>query len=102
MRRVILIVLDSVGIGELPDADRFNDVGAHTLLHISQHQHGLNVPQLQRLGLGNIERLEGVSPVSNPAFYGKMVEISKGKDTTTGHWEMMGLKTDIQMVFQRS
>ncbi|MCH5584256.1 phosphopentomutase [Shimazuella sp. AN120528] len=92
--RVILIVLDSVGIGELPDADNFNDVGSHTLLHISQHQNGLRLPNMQEMGLGNIEELVGVKPVNNPtAFYGKMVEISRGKDTTTGHWEMMGLET---------
>jgi phosphopentomutase len=91
----MLIVLDSVGIGELPDAKDFNDVGSHTLLHISEHQHGLHMPNMQKLGLGNIEALEGVLPADSPtAFYGKMVEISKGKDTTTGHWEMMGLKTD--------
>lgn len=91
--RVILIVLDSVGIGELPDADKFNDVGSHTLLHISEHQNGLNMPNMQKLGLGNIEELRGVQVVPNPsAFYGKMMEISKGKDTSTGHWEMMGLE----------
>jgi phosphopentomutase len=93
--RVFLIVLDSVGIGELPDAGNFNDVGAHTLLHISQHQNGLHMPNMQKLGLGNIETLEGIPPVNTPeAYFGKMVEVSKGKDTTTGHWEMLGLRTD--------
>lgn len=93
--RVLLIVLDSVGIGELPDAGNFNDVGSHTLLHISEHQNGLHMPNMKKLGLGNIEELKGIEAVDSPsAFYGKMVEISSGKDTTTGHWEMMGVKTE--------
>lgn len=92
--RVLLIVLDSVGIGELPDAGDFDDVGSHTLLHISEHQNGLYMPHMQKLGLGNIAELKGIEAVESPAsFYGKMAEISKGKDTTTGHWEMMGLET---------
>ncbi len=93
--RVILIVLDSVGIGALPDAGNFNDIGSHTLRHIAEHQNGLDMPHMSELGLGNIEALEGVLPVDIPiASFGKMVEISRGKDTTTGHWEMMGLVTD--------
>lgn len=93
--RVITIVLDSVGIGALPDAGNFNDVGAHTLRHIAEHQNGLHMPHMMKFGLGNIESLEGVLPVDIPqASFGKMVEVSKGKDTTTGHWEMMGLITD--------
>ncbi|WCK55963.1 phosphopentomutase [Aneurinibacillus sp. Ricciae_BoGa-3] len=91
--RVFLIVLDSVGIGELPDAAEYNDTGAHTLGHIAERMNGLNVPNLSRLGLGRIEPLKGVEAVNKPAaFFGKMREISRGKDTTTGHWEIMGLE----------
>jgi phosphopentomutase len=90
--RVFLIVLDSVGIGELPDADQFGDAGAHTLGHIAERMNGLAIPHLQAMGLGNIESIKGVAPVPQPmACYGKMKEISVGKDTSTGHWEIMGL-----------
>lgn len=90
--RVFLIVMDSVGIGELPDAARFNDEGAHTLGHIAERVDGFAVPHLQALGLGNIARLRNVPAAEAPkAHWGKMKEISIGKDTTTGHWEIMGL-----------
>jgi phosphopentomutase len=92
-KRIFLIVMDSVGIGELPDAKEFNDEGAHTLGHIAKSMEGLTIPHLQQLGLGNIEQLKGVSKVSQPkAYYGKMTELSVGKDTSTGHWEIMGLR----------
>lgn len=90
--RVFLIVMDSVGIGELPDAARFNDEGAHTLGHIAERVDGFVVPHLQALGLGNIAPLRNVPAAEAPkAHWGKMKEISIGKDTTTGHWEIMGL-----------
>ncbi|MDA5106952.1 phosphopentomutase [Brevibacillus thermoruber] len=90
--RVFLIVMDSVGIGELPDAARFNDEGAHTLGHIAERVDGFAVPHLQALGLGNIAPLRNVPAAEAPkAHWGKMKEISIGKDTTTGHWEIMGL-----------
>jgi phosphopentomutase len=93
--RVVLMILDSVGIGALPDADQYDDVGVHTLGHIATSQHGLHLPHLAALGLGNIESMQGVAPVKSPqAYFGKMKEISKGKDTTTGHWEMMGIYTE--------
>ncbi|RKD25635.1 phosphopentomutase [Ammoniphilus oxalaticus] len=94
-KRVFLVVLDSVGIGELPDADRFGDRGAHTLGHIAEEMGGLAVPHLERLGLGHIESVLGVS-AEHPAaaHFGKMAEVSAGKDTSTGHWEMMGLKVE--------
>lgn len=92
-KRVFLIVLDSVGIGELPDAKEYNDEGAHTLGHIAEKMNGLNVPNLASLGLGHIEQLQGVSADAPPAAaFGKMNEISLGKDTTTGHWEIMGIR----------
>jgi phosphopentomutase len=90
--RVFLIVLDSVGIGELPDAARFNDEGANTLGHIAERVKGFALPNMQALGLGNIAPLAHIEPVAEPkAHWGKMKEISIGKDTTTGHWEIMGL-----------
>jgi len=94
--RICLIVLDSVGIGELPDAARFGDTGSHTLGHIAERKESFALPALQKLGLGNIAELRNVPPAATPeAYYGKMAEVSVGKDTMTGHWELMGLKVTI-------
>lgn len=91
-KRIFTIVLDSVGVGELPDAKAYNDEGADTLGHIAQAVNGLNLPNLKALGLGNLHPIQGVEPVAHPkANYGKLMEASLGKDTMTGHWEMMGL-----------
>ncbi|MCG3089991.1 phosphopentomutase [Sporosarcina cyprini] len=93
--RIHLIVLDSVGIGEAPDAAEFGDVGADTLGHIAERMGGLNMPYMAEMGLSNIKEIEGVPTVESPtAFYGKMQEASVGKDTMTGHWELMGLNID--------
>lgn len=93
--RVFLIVLDSVGIGEAPDAGTFNDIGAHTLGNIATYFNGIDLPNLANLGLGNISSLEGVGPVNqSQAHFTKMQEVSNGKDTLTGHWELMGLKIE--------
>jgi phosphopentomutase len=93
VNRFIVIVLDSVGIGELPDAAEFGDVGSHTLGNTALVVGGLSLPNLEAMGLGNIAILQGVVPQANPAAaYGKMAEVSPGKDTTTGHWELMGLQ----------
>ena len=90
--RVILIVLDGVGIGEMRDSYQYGDQGSHTLKNTALAVGGLKTPNLQRLGLGNIEAIPGVEPVADPAgAYGKMEERSCGKDSTVGHWEMMGL-----------
>ncbi|HLR66377.1 phosphopentomutase [Virgibacillus alimentarius] len=90
--RIFLIVMDSVGIGEAPDAHKFNDKGADTLGHIAEHMGGLNMPHLGELGLSNIKEIKGVDKASTPkAHYTKMQEASNGKDTMTGHWELMGL-----------
>lgn len=90
--RAVIIVLDGVGIGELPDAFKFGDEGSNTLLHTAEVVGGLNLPNFQRLGLGNIVSIKGVLPSKAPlASYGKMAEKSAGKDTTTGHWELMGV-----------
>lgn len=92
MKRAILIVLDSVGIGELPDAADYGDVGSNTLGNIAKAAGGLDLPNLKELGLGNISPILGVDPVSEPkGSYGKSDELSKGKDTVTGHWEMAGV-----------
>lgn len=91
-KRIFLIVLDSVGIGEAPDAEQFGDKGADTLGHIAERMHGLALPNMAKLGLGNIRELEGVKKADHPlAVYSKMREASNGKDTMTGHWEIMGL-----------
>lgn len=91
-KRVFLIVLDSVGIGEAEDAEKFGDIGADTLGHIAEQKGSLNMPNMEKLGLGNIRELPGIHKVEHPqAHFGKMKEASNGKDTMTGHWEIMGL-----------
>ncbi|KAB8138390.1 phosphopentomutase [Gracilibacillus oryzae] len=91
-KRIFLVVLDSVGIGEAPDADKFNDIGADTLGHIAEYQNGLKMPNLGKLGLSNIREIKGIEKSAQPsAYYTKMEEASNGKDTMTGHWEIMGL-----------
>lgn len=95
MRRVFLIVMDSVGIGQAPDAEKYNDVGADTLGNIAHYMNGLQLPYLGKLGLSNIKEIKGVEKQLQPrAHYTKMKEASVGKDTMTGHWELMGLKID--------
>jgi phosphopentomutase len=95
LRRVIILVMDSVGIGELPDADRFGDRGANTLGHIAEACDGLELPSLAALGLGNIAPLHGMPPAARPeGAFGKCAELSPGKDTATGHWELAGLRLD--------
>ncbi len=95
MKRVTLIVTDSMGVGELPDADKYGDKGTHTFNHAAQAVKDFSVPNLAALGIGNISGVAGGSlAVAEPAgAYGKMAEISKGKDTITGHWEIAGLET---------
>ncbi|WP_368915707.1 phosphopentomutase [Exiguobacterium acetylicum] len=102
-KRVFLIVMDSVGIGEAPDAEQFGDLGSHTLGHIARERSGLNMPNMAKLGLSHIEPVEGVSAEEAPlAAYGKMQEVSAGKDTMTGHWEIMGLRIDTPFrVFEK-
>jgi phosphopentomutase len=92
VKRVIIIVLDSMGVGELPDAAEYGDEGSNTLANTAQAVGGLSVPHMQQLGLGNIIAIEGVPPCDEPlGAYGRMAEASAGKDTTTGHWEMAGI-----------
>ncbi|MFD1850548.1 phosphopentomutase [Oceanobacillus bengalensis] len=98
-KRIFLIVMDSVGIGEAPDAKAFNDEGADTLGHIAEAMNGLEMPNMAKLGLSNIREIQGVEKAEKPkAHYTKMQEASNGKDTMTGHWEIMGLH--IKQPFQ--
>lgn len=95
VNRVIMIVMDSVGIGELPDARLYKDEGSNTIGNISKKLGGLRLLNLERLGLGNIDGIEGIVKVKNPiGCFGRALEKSKGKDTTTGHWEIAGLVLD--------
>jgi len=92
MPRVILLILDSVGVGELPDAADYGDMGSATLPNVAKAVGGISLPHLESIGLGNIVPIQGVSPFHEcQAGWGKMAEKSPGKDTTTGHWEMMGV-----------
>jgi phosphopentomutase len=94
MPRACVIVLDAVGAGELPDADQYGDQGSNTLANVAKAVGGLDLPNMEALGLGNVEPLEGCPPQPGaPAVAGRLLERSKGKDTTTGHWEMMGIVT---------
>ncbi len=93
--RIILIVLDGVGIGALPDADAYGDQGAATLQHVAVANGGLHLPHLEQLGLGRIASIAGVDPVETPTgCWGKMVEKGAGKDSVTGHWELAGVVLD--------
>jgi phosphopentomutase len=98
MPRACVIVLDAVGAGELPDAADFGDEGSDTLGNVARTVGGLDLPNLEALGLGNVEPLEGCPPQPGaPAVAGRLAERSKGKDTTTGHWELMGVVTPQPM-----
>ena len=91
-KRVILIVLDGVGVGELPDAADFGDLGSNSLANTAKAVGGLNLPNMQRMGLGNLADIIGVPPTQNTiGAYGKLAEMSKGKDSTLGHWELAGI-----------
>jgi phosphopentomutase len=97
-RRACVIVLDAVGAGELPDAAAYGDAGSSTLQHVAEAVGGLDLPQLQALGLGNVLPLEGCPPRAEaPSITGRLREHSAGKDTTTGHWELMGVITETAM-----
>ena len=92
--RVFLIVIDSVGVGEMPDAEEFGDKGANTIGNLARATGGIDLPTLESFGYGNLTEIKGVRPVAHPrANTTKMAELSNGKDTMTGHWEIMGIKT---------
>ena len=98
MPRACVIVLDAVGAGELPDAAEYGDEGSNTLGNVAKAVGGLDLPNLEHLGFGNIEDLLGCPPMEGaPAVAGRLFERSKGKDTTTGHWELMGIVTPVAM-----
>jgi phosphopentomutase len=98
MPRACIIVLDAVGAGELPDAADYGDEGSDTLGNVARAVGGLDLPNLEALGLGNVEPLEGCPPQPGaPAIAGRLLERSKGKDTTSGHWELMGIVTPTAM-----
>jgi phosphopentomutase len=93
--RVVWIVLDGVGVGALPDAALYNDVGAATLPHVADFCGGLQLPHLQRMGLGSLAEIKGVPPVVSPiGAFGRLAARSAGKDSTTGHWELTGVVMD--------
>ena len=92
-KRVFVVVMDSVGIGAMTDADAYGDAHTDTIGHTAQAVGGLHLPNLQKIGYGNLHPIMGVDPIKSPkGYYSKSLEISSGKDTLTGHWEMMGLK----------
>jgi phosphopentomutase len=98
-KRIFLVVMDSVGIGEAPDAEKFGDKGSDTLGHIAERMNGLKMPNMGKLGLSHIREIKGIEKAEKPfAYYTKMEEASNGKDTMTGHWEIMGL--NIQTPFR--
>lgn len=95
IKRVILIVLDSVGIGELPDAEKYGDKGSNTLGHVAAFNTGLHIPNMEKLGLANINGVINLTKNSSPiGCYGRLFEASNGKDTVTGHWEMVGINSE--------
>ena len=100
MNNFFLIVLDGVGVGELSDAANYGDEGSDTLGNISKVLGGLNLPNLEKMGLGNIKPIKGINPQKKPlASFGKLKEISKGKDSITGHWELGGLYVDTDFSY---
>jgi len=90
-RRAFVVVLDACGVGALPDAADYGDAGTNTLAHLAQAAGGLELPELERLGLGSILPLEGVAPASAPVLHGRLHPLGPGKDSTTGHSELMGI-----------
>jgi len=100
LKNFIIIVLDGVGIGELPDAKNYSDEGCDTLCNLAEAVGGLNLPHLEKLGLGNIKSIKGLQEQNNPlASFGKLAELSPGKDSTTGHWELGGLKVEVEFPY---
>ena len=97
MRRAFVIVIDACGAGELPDSAEYGDAGANTLGHVARVAGGLDLPVLAALGLGNIMPLTGVAPVEDPAVHGRLHPLGPGKDTITGHWELMGVVTPVAL-----
>src|SRR5215212_10290756 len=91
MPRATVIVMDACGVGALPDAAAYGDAGANTLGHLAERVGGLELPTLTRLGLGSILPLRGVPPSPSPVVHGRLAPLGAGKESTTGHWELMGV-----------
>ena len=94
MRRATVVVIDACGIGALPDAAAYGDAGSNTLVHLAEQAGGLQLPTLSRLGLGSIVPLLGVPPAASPVVHGRLRPLGPGKESTTGHWELMGVVLD--------
>ena len=94
-RRALVVVIDALGAGALPDAADYGDAGANTLAHLAEAVGGLRLPTFERLGLGSILPIEGVAPASDPAIHGRLAAQGPGKDSTAGHWELMGVVADV-------
>jgi phosphopentomutase len=92
-RRAFVVVLDACGVGELPDSAQYGDAGANTLPHVAEAVGGLDLPNLGELGLGSIVEVLGVPPAASPVVHGRLHPLGPGKDSTTGHWELMGAIT---------
>ncbi len=99
MRRAFVIVLDACGVGALPDAASYGDLGSDTLGHLSAAVGGLRLPTLQALGLGNVIALAGVAPTADPVGHGRLAAIGPGKDSTAGHWGLMGVSVGEPPVY---
>jgi phosphopentomutase len=95
--RAFVVVIDACGAGELPDSGDYGDAGANTLGHVAEASGGLDLPVLTRLGLGNVMPLAGAPPVDAPAVHGRLHPLGPGKDTITGHWELMGVITPVAL-----
>src|SRR3954449_1082375 len=96
-RRAFVIVMDACGAGALPDAAEYCDEGANTLAHVAEAAGGLDVPVMQRLGLGSALPLRGCPPAEDPVVHGRLHPLGPGKDTITGHWELMGVVTPVAL-----
>jgi phosphopentomutase len=94
VRRACVVVLDACGVGALPDAADYGDAGTNTLGHLAEEAGGLSLPTLGRLGLGSIVPLLGVPPAEAPVLHGRLHALGPGKDSTAGHWELMGVVMD--------
>src|ERR671910_349877 len=96
-RRAFVIVLDACGAGELPDSADYGDAGANTLGHVAEAAGGRGLPVLQRLGLGSALPLRGCPPAAEPVVHGRLHPLGPGKDTISGHWELMGVVTPVAL-----
>jgi phosphopentomutase len=96
-RRAFVVVMDACGVGALPDADAYGDAGSDTLGHLAEAVGGLRLPALEQLGLGNVAPIAGVAPVAAPVVHGRLHRSGPGKDSTTGHWELMGVVTPVAL-----